>query len=80
MWAHDAEKYASENYQGCLASLQEGKEFKNTNVPPGHVYQPWSLESERERMKAGRRSGLKENGYWGVEEVVPEEYRSAPLI
>lgn len=68
IWAHNAELYARENYDGCLASLQEGRPFPNTNIPPGHVYQPWSLESERERMEAGIPSNLKQNGYWGIEE------------
>lgn len=67
IWAHDAEKYARENYAQCLASLKAGKPFENTNLPPGHVYQEWSLQSEKERMAAGIRSNLKQNGYWGVE-------------
>jgi hypothetical protein len=75
IWDHDAEKYARKNYAACLASLQEGRPFTNTNIPPGHVYQPWSLESEKKRMMAGIRSNLKQNGYWGVEET-PAEYRA----
>lgn len=65
VWAHDAEVYAQENYEDCLAALRTHKEFVNTNLPPGHKYQPWSLESEKKRMMSGIRSGLKENGYWG---------------
>jgi hypothetical protein len=74
IWAHDAEKYAFEKYVDCLTNLQEGVPFANTNIPPGHVYQPWSLESEKERMRAGIRSKLKQNGYWGTEEVAPQKY------
>lgn len=67
IWGHDAERYAKDNYQMCLASLRDGGAFENTNLPPGHVYQEWSLQSEQKRMAAGIRSNLKENGYWGVE-------------
>ena len=66
VWAHDPEEYAHDNYDACLASLKDGKTFANTNVPPGHVYRPWSLESEKKRMAAGIRSDLKQNGYWGI--------------
>ena len=66
VWAHDPEHYATENYEACLAHLKDGKAFGNTNLPPGHVYQPWSLQCENERMAKGVRSGLKNNGYWGM--------------
>ena len=66
IWAHDAEAYARENLAGYLASLKAGRSFTNTNLPPGHKYQPWTQESEKTRMAAGIRSKLKENGYWGI--------------
>lgn len=68
-WAHDAEKYARAKFTACLGSLREGGVFENTNLPPGHIYEPWSLRSERERMGKGIHSGLKRNGYWGVEKA-----------
>ena len=64
IWNHNAEDYARENYYACLANLQERKPFKNTNIPPGHVYKPWTLESEYARMRAGIKSDLKQNGDW----------------
>lgn len=66
MWGHNPEEYARDNYDGCLASIKDGKAFENTNLPPGHVYKPWTLESEHKRMEAGIRSDLKQNGYWGL--------------
>ncbi|QKX61991.1 uncharacterized protein TRUGW13939_09147 [Talaromyces rugulosus] len=68
VWAHKPEAYAIENYQKCLDYLQTNgsSEFRNTNVPPGHVYRPWSMESEHARMTAGIRSDLKSNGDWSV--------------
>jgi hypothetical protein len=67
VWGHQPEKYARDNYQNCLNYLQKNRsEFHNTNMPPGHVYQPWSMESENARMAAGRRSDLKSNGDWSA--------------
>ncbi|VUC27376.1 unnamed protein product [Clonostachys rosea] len=58
-WNHDPEAK-------CLAHLTDGKPFQYTNVPPGHAYQPWTLESENKRLKDGAKSDLKSNGYWGM--------------
>jgi hypothetical protein len=58
VWNHNPEVYARDNY--------EGKPFKNTNVPPGNVYRPWTLGSEKKRMQAGIKSNLKQNGDWNV--------------
>ncbi|OQV08773.1 FAD binding domain-containing protein [Cladophialophora immunda] len=66
VWNHDPEAYARDNYAACLANLQEGAPFNNTNLPPGHVYVPWSLESERMRIQAGVKSSLKQNGDWSA--------------
>ena len=66
VWNHNPEVYARDNHEACLAHLLEGKPFQNTNVPPGHVYQPWTLESEKKRMMAGIKSNLKQNGDWSV--------------
>ncbi|KIW21072.1 hypothetical protein PV08_01651 [Exophiala spinifera] len=66
VWNHDPEKYARDNYAACLAHLTEGKPFRNTNIPLGHVYQPWSLDSENKRMQAGIKSNLKKNGDWSA--------------
>lgn len=66
VWNHDAERYAHDNYEHCLAEMAAGHSFKNTNIPQGHVYQPWTLESERKRMEAGIKSNLKLNGDWSV--------------
>ena len=66
VWAHDPEQYASKNYIACLANVKDGTPFENTNLPPGHVYQEWSLASEKKRMEAGIYSNLKQNGDWGA--------------
>ena len=67
-WGHNAEEYAREHYDPCAAHLQRntGEAYPNTNLPPGHKYEPWSLASEKARIAEGRKSMLKKNGYWGV--------------
>ena len=66
VWSHDPESYASENFTACLASVSESRPFRNTNIPPGHVYKPWSLDTETKRMVAGVKSDLKLNGDWSA--------------
>lgn len=66
VWAHNAQKYAAENYEACLASVLQGTPCENTNLPPRHVFRPWSMESENKRMAAGLRSDLMMNGDWSV--------------
>ncbi|KAK4494012.1 hypothetical protein PRZ48_015198 [Zasmidium cellare] len=65
-WSHNAELYARDNYEKCLDCLKKGVEFENTNLPPGHVFKYWNLESELKRMASGRKSSLKENGDWSA--------------
>ncbi|KAF2170445.1 hypothetical protein M409DRAFT_51486 [Zasmidium cellare ATCC 36951] len=66
VWDHNPEDYARRSYQKCLEHVRDGKNFHNTNIPPGHVFKSWTLESEYKRMAEGGHSGLKENGYWGL--------------
>lgn len=63
VWGHDPEAYAREKYEEVV---KEGEGFENTNVPPGHVFEDWTMAGEMERMREGRKSGLKTNGYWGM--------------
>ncbi|KAJ5300036.1 hypothetical protein N7476_011593 [Penicillium atrosanguineum] len=65
-WNHNPEKYATDNFDACLAHLRDEKPFQNTNLPPGHVYKPWTLQEENERMAKGIQSDLKQNGDWSV--------------
>lgn len=44
IWSHDPERYAFENYDEVLAHLKDGTPFQNTNIPPGYVYKPWTIE------------------------------------
>lgn len=66
VWSHNPETYARDNYEACLASITEGAVFTNTNLPPGHVYEPWTLASEMKRAESGIKSSLKQNGDWSA--------------
>lgn len=41
---HDAEKYAYVNFDACAAHITSGAPFRNTNTPPGKVYEPWTVQ------------------------------------
>ncbi|KAJ5570611.1 uncharacterized protein N7459_010041 [Penicillium hispanicum] len=53
IWRHNPEQYAMENYHQALSHLSDGTAFQNTNIPPGHVYRPWTI---------GELLKLKDNG------------------
>ncbi|KAK6845598.1 hypothetical protein PG995_015708 [Apiospora arundinis] len=42
-WSHDPEQYAYDQYGAALRHLQTGTPFRNTNVPRGYEYQPWTF-------------------------------------
>ena len=42
---HDAEAYARERFAEALGHLQRSTPFKNTNIPPGLSYRPWSADT-----------------------------------
>ena len=62
IWAHDAEKYAYENYGKAFRSILSGEPFENTNIPPGHVLEPWKIDELLELQKEGKT--LKLDGDW----------------
>ncbi|OQU99101.1 FAD binding domain-containing protein [Cladophialophora immunda] len=51
LYGADAEAYGVQNYDAVMAQLHEGKPFKNTNLPPGHVHQDWNIETMMELDK-----------------------------
>lgn len=44
IWQHSPEQYAIDNYETALEYLTEGRAFSNTNIPPGYVYQSWTVD------------------------------------
>ncbi|KAI0490257.1 FAD/NAD(P)-binding domain-containing protein [Xylaria cf. heliscus] len=64
IWQHNPEDYAREQFAAVLDHLQTGAPFENSNLPEGHVYQDWDVESELKKQAAGVPSRLMSNGDW----------------
>jgi hypothetical protein len=47
---HDAEGYVHGKWELCKVALETRQVFKNTNLPPGYAYQPWTIDE----MLAGK--------------------------
>ncbi|OKL62091.1 hypothetical protein UA08_02977 [Talaromyces atroroseus] len=62
IWKHDPEQYAIENYEKALANLTSGVEFVNTNIPPGHVCRPWTIDEVLKAKETGKEVVL--DGDW----------------
>ena len=45
MIEHDPEQYVYDNYEKALSHITDGTEFKNTNIPTGVEYKPWTIDS-----------------------------------
>lgn len=58
IWAHDPVRYAEENYERAERHVSDGAPFQNSNTPPGYVYEPWTMESEKEKEKVARESSM----------------------
>jgi hypothetical protein len=41
---HDPEQYVYDNWEKCVNALVSGSKFKNTNIPPGYTYKPWTID------------------------------------
>lgn len=59
---HDPEKYVYENFQAALSNIVDGKDFSNTNTPPGVKYMPWTMDTLAEALENGDSSIL--DGDW----------------
>ena len=51
---HDSEKYTYENYDACAKHITEGTPFTNTNIPPGYIYEPWTVQDLVDAANEGR--------------------------
>lgn len=61
IWRHNPERYAIENYEAARAHLEDGKPFQNSNIPPGYVYKPWTID---EMLRATAAGELHLDGDW----------------
>ncbi|KAF3759879.1 hypothetical protein M406DRAFT_14143, partial [Cryphonectria parasitica EP155] len=59
---HDAEAYARERFAEALDHLQKGTPFRNTNLPPGMVYRPWTADTLLAQKERGEPTVL--DGDW----------------
>lgn len=59
---HDAEAYARERFAEALDHLQNGTPFKNTNIPPGMDYRPWTADTLLAQKERGEPTVL--DGDW----------------
>lgn len=59
---HNPEHYAYANYGLTLRHLAEGTPFRNTNIPPGYVYKPWTLQEIYDTLDRGEE--LRFEGDW----------------
>ncbi|KAJ5399673.1 hypothetical protein N7465_010162 [Penicillium sp. CMV-2018d] len=65
LWTHNAEKYAAANFDAARENLEFGRPFQNTNLPPGHKFEHWTMEGELEKEKTGVfTQDLRNNGDW----------------
>ena len=53
IWRHDPENYAIQNFEAAKANLVDATPFANTNIPPGYVPKPWTIDEIRTMAKAG---------------------------
>ncbi|KAB8229457.1 FAD-dependent oxidoreductase [Aspergillus alliaceus] len=59
---HNPEEYAYENYGKVANHILTGAAFRNTNVPPGYTYKPWTV---KELMDASdRHEPVVDEGDW----------------
>ncbi|KNG45403.1 fad binding domain-containing protein [Stemphylium lycopersici] len=62
LMCHDPEKYTYDNYHKAAEHLLTGAPFKNTNIPPGYEYKPWTV---RELLAASDRGEeVEDEGLW----------------
>lgn len=66
IWTHNPENYATENFDRARAHLESGTTFTNTNLPPGHKPESWTLDKIIQNEKAGIFEDLTQNGDWSL--------------
>lgn len=64
LWGHDPEEYAFEKYGQGHAHLVASEPFHNTNYPPGHSFEPWTIEEVYRDIQAGKRVEDLLDGDW----------------
>ncbi|KAL4776687.1 hypothetical protein BDW60DRAFT_222932 [Aspergillus nidulans var. acristatus] len=64
IFQHDPEAYAYEKFGEAFAHLLDGREFVNTNYPPGHEFRAWTVEEVWRDIADGKRVEDLLDGDW----------------
>lgn len=64
IFRHDPEAYAYEKYGQAFAHLVSGAEFQNTNTPPGHKFEPWTITQLYKDIEQGKKMEDLLDGDW----------------
>lgn len=59
---HDPEQYAYDNYKKALSHVADDRPFTNSNIPPGLVYKPWTIDEIQQAKEDGKTFDL--GGDW----------------
>jgi len=59
---HDPQRYALENHEKAVDHVENNTPFRNTNVPPGFTYRPWTIDGLLEAQARGEPTIL--DGDW----------------
>lgn len=59
---HDPEQYVYDHWSECANALVTGQLFKNTNIPPGYIMKPWTIEQILD--PTGKDNCLTDEGDW----------------
>ena len=65
IYQHDPERYAYEKFGLALNHLMNDEaEFHNTNFPPGHRFEPWTIEDVKRSIAKGESVEEMLDGDW----------------
>jgi 2-polyprenyl-6-methoxyphenol hydroxylase-like FAD-dependent oxidoreductase len=64
VFQHDPERYVYEKYGQAFAHLDQGTPFENTNFPPGHKFEAWTIEQIHKDIAAGKSAVNLLDGDW----------------
>ena len=64
LFRHDPEKYVDERWEQAVAHLVGGREFRNTNIPPGHLFREWTIDEIQRQIGEGKRVEDLLDGDW----------------
>ena len=64
LFRHDPESYVEEKWVEATTYLADGGEFLNTNIPPGHKFEEWTIQDIQKQMAEGKRVEDLLDGDW----------------